>query len=437
MLLALATVMFSRILVAMGAPGVFNFLHFISVVAVFGLLFFSKPQSHFLGLFVGMWALLGVIIVSAFINSAGAINIVLDYLLLIEPFLLLLAIISTRWSYSSTRYFSFWLLLFAVVNVALAFFQYFVLGFRGDKVTGLFLDMSAGAHVAGAVALSAALYFLIYFPLRSLWIRATFAMFSTAVVILADAKQVIALFLLSLLILILTKWKHIGTILRNSAVLVAAIGVTIWMANTLFPELAIWSTDEIRAGLEQKLSVFSLIPSYYDSPLNWLIGLGPGHTVGRLGFLLPDYLEYLRPLGATMSPVTEAIFEAQQAHWASNSETGSSMWSLLFSWSGVWGDLGLLGIGTYILLWLLVWRKLCLDDASRFLLINIVSFGVVFSWMEEPGYMLFVIALIGLRWQEHQKGRERVHRLSRRISLKPRVLKQSGQRVLPNSTPAR
>lgn len=437
-LLALATAMLSRILVGMGAPAAFNFLHFIFVAAIFGLLY-PKVRSHLLGFLIGMWVLLGVVVVSALINGAGAINVVLDYLLLIEPFLLLLAIVGMRWSHLSTKYFSFWLLLFAVINVALAFFQHFVLGLNADGVKGLYLDMGAGAHVAGAVALSAALYFLIYFPLRSMWLRATFAISSSSVAILADAKQVMAVFLLSLLVLMVIKWKYIGAILRNLAILVAAAGITAWMADTVFPALSVWSTDEVRAGLEQKLSVFSIITSYYDSPLNWFIGLGPGHTVGRLGQLLPSYLEYLQPLGATTFPVTGAALGAQQTNWISNSVTGSSMWSLLFSWAGVWGDLGLLGIGTYVLLWLLVWRKFCLDDVSRFLLINILIFGAVFDWMEEPNYTLFIIALIGLRWQEHlQKRRGRTGRKHpKRVLLEPRMLKQYKPRVLPEPTPAR
>lgn len=437
-LLALATAMLSRILVGMGAPAALNFLHFVFVAAVFGLLY-PKVRSHLLGFFVGMWVLLGVIVVSALINGAGAINVVLDYLLLIEPFLLLLAIVGMRWSHSSTRCFSFWLLLFAVINVALAFFQRFVLGLNTDDVKGLYLDMGAGAHVAGAVALSAALYFLVCFPLRSMWLRATFVISSSAIVILTDAKQVMVVFLLSLLVLMVIKWKHIGAILRNLVVLVAVAGITVWTANTVFPALRVWSTDEVRAGLEQKLSVFSIVTSYYHSPLSWLVGLGPGHTVGRLGQLLPDYLEYLQPVGATMSPVTGAALGAQQTNWASNSETGSSMWSLFFSWAGVWGDLGLLGIGTYLLLWLLVWRKFCLDDVSRFLLVNILIFGAVFGWMEEPGYVLFIIALIGLRWQEHlQKRRGGTGRKHLKgILLKPRVLKQPKPRVLPKSSLAR
>jgi hypothetical protein len=49
-----------------------------------------------------------------------------------------------------------------------------------------------------------------------------------------------------------------------------------------------------------------------------------------------------------------------------------------------------------------VWRRLCVNDVSRFFVLNICAFGLVFSQMEEPGYMLYVTSLIGIIWQEHQ-----------------------------------
>ena len=155
-------------------------------------------------------------------------------------------------------------------------------------------------------------------------------------------------------------------------------------------------------GLEAKYSVFYIINSYYHSPLNWLFGLGPGHTIGRLGWLIPDYIQYLQPLGVTSTPITEAIFDVNDTHPLTNAKTGSSMFSLTFSWAGVWGDLGFLGLGVYLYLWYIVWCQLCLDNISKFFLINVLVFGGIFSWMEEPGYMLFIASLIGIHWQEHQ-----------------------------------
>lgn len=77
------------------------------------------------------------------------------------------------------------------------------------------------------------------------------------------------------------------------------------------------------------------------------------------------------------------------------------MFSPLFGWAGIWGNLGFLGLAAYLYLSFLVWRKLCLDDFSKFLLLSVFAFGLIFSQMEEPGYMLFVATIIGLQWQEN------------------------------------
>ena len=50
----------------------------------------------------------------------------------------------------------------------------------------------------------------------------------------------------------------------------------------------IWGWDGLAA--ETKFAGFRIIPSYFTSPLNWLFGLGPGHTVSRLGgWVFRDY----------------------------------------------------------------------------------------------------------------------------------------------------
>lgn len=282
------------------------------------------------------------------------INVVLDFLLLAEPFLVLLAIVGICWENITTRQFRGWLFVFSLIHVFFAWFQRLVLGFNGDDVKGIFLSQGNGHHVGGAVALSAAVYFFVNFPTRSTWQRIAFSSAAIATVIFSDAKQVILVFLISLSLMSLLKLKDVGKALLYLAIVVATIGFLLWAADNVFPALKSWTNlDQNRRGLELKFSVFQIIAARYDSPLNWLLGLGPGHTVGRLGWLLPEYSEYLQPLGATMSTVTEIIWDISQKPGSiTNASTGSSMWSLLFSWAGVWGDLGFLGLGTYLYLWL-------------------------------------------------------------------------------------
>ena len=78
------------------------------------------------------------------------------------------------------------------------------------------------------------------------------------------------------------------------------------------------------------------------------------------------------------------------------------MFSPFFGWAGLWGDLGMLGLGTYLYLGWVVWHYLCPDDLSKFLLLSVAGFGLVFTQMEEPGFMLYSAFLIGIRWHERR-----------------------------------
>jgi hypothetical protein len=80
----------------------------------------------------------------------------------------------------------------------------------------------------------------------------------------------------------------------------------------------------------------------------------------------------------------------------------SSLFSPLFGWAGIWGDLGLLGLGTYLYMAILVWRYVCVTDTSKYLMLTVFVFGMIFSQLEEPGYTLIIASMIGLDWQYKQ-----------------------------------
>lgn len=398
-----ALALFPRVLTAVGAPGIIKFAHFgfaISFVALIAPRIESETSKRIV---VGLMLLLCVLCLSALTNGAGMVNALLDFLLLSEPFLLLLLLIDEPVSPAEWKRFRLALFAFAAIHVAFAYYQTFVLGYPGDDVKGVFLEQGAGHHVGGAVALTAAIYLFARSGITSTFLRTALAACFAAVVVFSDSKQVLAVFLLSLWALSFTRFANLRRLMAYSVIGLVAVGGFVWAATTVWPALSIWlDMTRISVGVEQKLSVFSLMDSYRDSPSDWLVGLGPGHSVGRLGKILPVYYEdFLGPLGATMSPLTGDAHIANQNHWISNSETGSSIWALFFFWAGVWGDLGLLGTAVFLYLWFVVWRHLCVDDLSRFFVLNIMIFGAVYSWLEEPGYMLLVVAFIGLQWQAH------------------------------------
>lgn len=400
-LIGVATAFFPRVLTELGAPKLINFIHFAFVIYAFLVIVPTLSSRVSLDMLKGLGLFLLAICLSAIVNSAGAINVLLEFLLLTESLLLLVIITGERWSLKTIRRFRFWIFGFAMINTLFSFYQTFALGLHGDDVKGVFLEQGAGHHINGAVALTAAVYFYNTHVIKTRWILNTLVISCVLVVIFSDAKQVLAAFLASLIVLSLLKVADFGKLVRYALMLGGGAGLLVWASKTIFPALNHWAKiDLITQGIALKFSVFPILASYYDSILQLAFGLGPGHTIGRLGWLMPRYGEYLMAFGATDSHITQNIFAIQEGHWMTNSVTGSSMWSLLYSWSGVWGDLGIFGLLSYLLLWALVWFYLAKDDLSRFLLLSIFVFGGIFSWMEEPGYMLFVISIIGLRYQE-------------------------------------
>lgn len=405
-LIVVATAMFPRVITAVGVPSIANFLHFGTVTLMAGLVLPNLGGQFATKIIIGLFALLLSICASALSNGAGVINVLLSFLLLAEPFMLLLTIVGLNLPSKGVQKLKLWITLFAGIHIFFAYVQYFVLGWGHhdpDEIKGVFLGMDAGHHVGGAIAITAACYLFFSFTFRPIWIKAILTLWFLYEIILSDAKQVIGVFLAASVILVLTKVKDIGKFFRYLALTLFCFVAVYWAANTIFPALSlIFQTERLVNGVTTKFSVFSIIASYYHSPLNGLFGLGPGHTVSRLGWLIPDYLNYLQPLGVSEHrEIFDAVFTAQQENYFTNSKTGSSLFSPLFSWAGVWGDLGWFGLTVYIYLWWLVWR-FCPDDLSRFFLLTIFVFGVTFAWMEEPGYMLFTISLIGIQAQENK-----------------------------------
>jgi hypothetical protein len=80
----------------------------------------------------------------------------------------------------------------------------------------------------------------------------------------------------------------------------------------------------------------------------------------------------------------------------------SSLFSPIFGWAGIWGDLGLLGVGAYLFLWYLTWQHFGLDDSLKVTLLTVLVMGFIFTQMEEPGFMLSIAFILGLAWQEQR-----------------------------------
>lgn len=419
-LIAIATAFFPRLLNSMGFPAPINFVHFAVVPLACGIVLVQtrvkdKRQIAIIkSLLGGLGVFFSVTIVSAMVNGAGAINAVLDFLLLTEWLLLLLAIMAIPITPTGFQHLRKWILGFGFSNLFLALTQKLLLQLHilkqhqpltlEDNIQGAFYVSSGGHVVSSNVSVLFCVYFCVNAKKVPLWMRIGVPCLTLMQILFADAKQVLLVAILAWVLLILSRVKNIVKTLQYALIASIVISILWWCIWNIdaFEPYRTWIRPEIYGpdgdATVQKETAFRLIPHYYQSLLNWFFGLGPGHTIGRLGgWMIRDYAALLVPLGATTHPVTQEVWNV----W-NGSYLDSSMFSPFWGWAGIWGDLGYAGLAAYLYLCLLVWVKLCPDNCSRFMFLNIVVNGFIFTLMEEPGFMLSIAALIGLQWQERQ-----------------------------------
>ena len=417
LLLAFASAFFPRILEAMGAPSPVNFLHFIVLPAACGVVILNSRSRNRQQLVIvksiifGLLVLFAIATASALLNNAGMINVFLGLMILSEPFILLAALLSIPFVPKTLNRFRKWIVGFGALHIALALIQ--KIGLETgllkhsvmtveDNIQGVFY-LSSGGHVVGASA-SLAFGFYYYASAKSapFWLRASVLLAVMIQILVADAKQVIAVALVAWALLIVSKTTDIRATIQYVIAAVLVGYALYWCIYNveIFSAYKGWIRPEIYGpngdATVLKTGPLKIITAHYTSPLNWFLGLGPGHTIGRIGgWMIRDYQSLLSPLGATTNPVSEEVW----ATWNGN-YLDSSFFSPFWGWAGVWGDLGFLGLASYISLWGTVWVKICKDDMSRFLVLNVIVNGLIFTLMEEPGFVLTSVILVGLQWHE-------------------------------------
>ncbi|NEO36541.1 MAG: hypothetical protein F6J90_09490 [Moorea sp. SIOASIH] len=420
-LLAFSTTFFPRLLGLVGVPSLINFFHFAAVPFVCGVALVKSRTKNRKQIAIvqeivfGLWLLLIVGFASALWNGAGTINVILGYLLLAEPFMMLLAIISLPLSAARFQWFQSWMTGFVIFHLFLIYIQKFVLNYCDlpgdcDNVQGVFYRSGSGHVVGASISCTFAVYYLVSAKSQPIWLRVLVFVAGFGNILTSDAKQVLLMFLVGFVILAFTNIKDIGKTLLYIIGTVIFIIVFTWAVQNVqaFSAFATWARPSIYGPEGEatllKFSGIRIILTYHHSPWNWVFGLGPGHTIGRLGgWMIRDYSALLSPLGSTSVPVGETI-PVSQAVWqyvaSSWLAEGSSMFSPFWGWAGIWGDFGFLGVGAYLYLCSIVWRRVCLDEMPKLLMLSVCVCGFIFTQMEEPAYMLYIATVIGLRWQQ-------------------------------------
>ena len=394
--LALGVATFSRLLESeLGFPRAVNWVHFPIVCAAFAWSLL-RIEKHAVPLFLGVIALLLVFVTSALVNGAAMINACLGYMLLVEPFLLLAVVINTKPSEDLAGTVGAWVLGFALAQIPIGLLQWprAIVLHDPDYVQGSFRGMGPGAHVLGAISMTAAFYVVRSFPEWRAWWKALLAVLLFFLVVASDSKQIVLGFCVCYLVFELCNigtWKTAARLAARVALLIAGT----YLAFRLFdPRLFVQAAPTIVRDFARKFEVFPLITARFDSLAGWIFGLGPGHTVSRMGgWLIDHYWNLLQPLGATRTDLHNQIMNLP---WVTRRT--SSFFLPMFSWAGIFGDIGVAGILAYSGLLCVTYFRICVDRLSRFLVVLIVVLGFVFDWLEEYNFMLYVAAVIGQRW---------------------------------------
>jgi hypothetical protein len=419
--LAYATAFFPRVLMMFKFPSAINFLHFVAVPFACGFVLLKarirdrQQLATSQALLFSLLLFLTIDFASALLNGAGVINVILDFLLLAEPFMLVLAIISLPLSPEKFTRFRKWILGFAFFNLGFALVQKFLLRWDtcgcspggwgdGDAIKGVFINQGSGHVISASVCATIGIYFFIGAKDRPLWQRIAVLLAGLSNILWSQANQVVVVMAGGFVLLSLFNLKDI---VKALAYLIGVVifGIIFWWAIYNIEALITFQTW-IRPDMygpdgeatRLKFSGIRITIAHFHSPLNWWLGLGPGHSIDRLGgWMLRDFADLLNPLGATRSPVGDQVWQFMAASWLG---AGSSFFAPFFGWAGIWGDLGFLGLASYLYICFITWTRICPDDLTRYLMLTVAIHGLIFTQMEEPGFMLFVASLIGLRWQE-------------------------------------
>jgi hypothetical protein len=424
---AFCSIFYSRIVATTIRFSLLNLLHFVVVPCVCAIAIFTTRTKDpkqislcysFLG---GLLALLTAIVASAFWNDAGFINAIVSFMMLGEPFMFLLAFSCIPLTIKSFNRIRNFLYCSVFINLLLAAAQKPLIdagrlnagGLDGtDGCGGVFFVSGAGNYVSATVSFAFALYF---FQQKTvpLWIRVVVALAALWHLLFSDSKQLVLAYGVAWLLLILVSSKDVLKTLKLVIGIVLTGFIGVWLAQNVeaFKAYTSWARPELYGsnGLAWYAKFYSiqLILDHYESPLNWLFGLGPGHTVSRLGaWFLRDYAAILGPLGSTRTTIGQESMDFVAGFWLTS---GSSLFSPIFGWSGIWGDLGLLGLTAYLYLGYLVWHYFGQTDMLKLTLLSIFVIGCIFTQMEEPGYMISMTFLLGLPWHE-QRFRKEIER---------------------------
>jgi hypothetical protein len=402
---AIAAACIIRVGVRLGLPSFLDFAHYplmiggLLVLVLVGVT--TDTLTRKLG--TGLLLLLLITVASWALNGGEPQRPVLMYLVFFEPFLILFLFLASRPRPAVVSALKVFLYVLSGLQLAIGIWQYlFVAHGNPDLVEGTFIGQGAGAHVAGGVALIGVLVCIAHAAFshnKPKWPYILAAGLIFVFPVLADAKQAIVCFVPGLIVIIVLS----GRLQIHRLIAPAVVGsMFLYVAYLVYPPLQmVTNTQVIEGSMDRKITgVKDVLLAMGNTPAGWFVGVGPGNSISRVALLTRD--AQVKPdspvarLGLKTSPLTLQLLRDD-----SKSGSLSSIATTASSWLGLLGDLGPLGLATYLWLCSAVWSALSRIHtanaaAARAGMIMAGLLGLVFSWLEEPGFILALASLMAL-----------------------------------------
>jgi len=336
-------------------------------------------------------------------NFTGIINIILQLLLYVSFFLFFIVLVATEWSKENIDFFKKGLATIFIINILFSYFQIFIKGFVGDLVHGVALNLGTAAHLNGSICLISFLFFVFYFNPKNKMLSYSLALLNLPIIFYSDAKQVLLVIALAWITTVIINIKFNKRFLKELFWFFLGIIISYYiLTSDLIP---IRDYDNLMVGFEHKFSVLDMIFEK-NTLVQFFLGIGPGQTISRLATESYLYYDTLRNLGFVHSDFTRMLVTTDYFNYAIS---GSSFFSMKFSFAGILGDLGILGLITYILILVRINYKYSLSKIQNFGIVSFFYYGLAFTWLEEPIFMILYFSFFGFIWQStNYKNKEKL-----------------------------
>ena len=427
------------VVVVLGLPELFNFVHYPAVVA-FAIVASQRPRLESARLPASRWltGLVLLVSISSIANWTNPLRALLFLVIVGEPIVLLWAI--QRWGVDddTERRVGGVAIVGLLLQIPLGLWQ----GSKGgwqDAVQGTMVGFGAGAHTLGGLfALGLFVWLASIVAGRRAWPTAPIAgAVSFGMMGAAGASQVLFLAGAALPIVALLpnpqlpiqRGRRGPGITTSQKVLVATVSTVFLIAGPLLADYFSPGVLSRAVGLATSSHPEEIVLAQErarSSPLQFIVGSGPGTTSSRAALLLTP--SYVKPgsmfAKIPLEPTALALHYSQQSQVLNIGSAEDPQSGML----GIIGDLGMLGLCCAIFMLFGMYRasrrmENWLSPAVAAALIMVFGLSFFDNWLEYPEFTIPLAILIGFGTTgrlKSTKGRGGGPTTARRLSANPR-----------------